>query len=106
MTYEQAEAIVSDPTGFSDEDVAAAAALLGLAPPPEVPPPPPPEVPSLTALLSTMEKAASAPADKAIYNELAVIVGEAKMRLTQVAEKVKGDNDHIAHAVLEYFQHL
>lgn len=105
MTHEQAEAIISDPTGVSDEDAAEAAALLGLAPPPEVPPPPP-EVPSLTALLSTMEKAAPAPADKAIYNELAVIVGEAKMRLTQVAAKVKGDNDHIAHAVLEYFQHL
>lgn len=98
MTYEQAEAIVSDPTGFSEADTAEAAALLGLVTPPEVP--------SLTALLSTMEKAAPAPADKAIYNELAVIVGEAKMRLTQVAAKVKGDNDHIAHAVLEYFQHL
>ena len=98
MTYEQAEAIVSDPTGFSDEDVAAAAALLGLATQPKVP--------SLTALLSKMEKAAPSHADKAIYNELAVIVGEAKMRLNQVAVKVKGDNDHIAHAVLEYFQHL
>lgn len=98
MTYEQAEAIVSDSTGFSDEDVAAAAALLGLAPQREVP--------SLTALLSTMEKTSPSPADKAIYNALAVIVGEAKMRLTQVAAKVKSDNDHVAHAVLEYFQHL
>ncbi len=98
MTYEQAEAIISDPTGSRDEDVAEAAALLGLAPQREVP--------SLTALMLTMEKAAPSPADKAIYNELAVIVGEAKMHLTQVAAKVKGDNDHIAHSVLEYFQHL
>ena len=98
MTYEQAEAIISDPTGVSEAAAAEAAALLGIAPPPDVP--------SLTALLSTMERAAPSPADKAIYNELAVIVGEAKMRLTQVAAKVKSDDRHIAHAILDYFNGL
>ncbi len=97
MTHEDAESIFSDPTGHSAEDVAAATAILGLTHEGDVP--------SLTSFLLEMEKKASLPAEKAILNELAVIVGEAKMRLTQVASKVNNE-DHIAHAILEYFQHL
>ena len=101
MTYEEAEAIVSDPTGHSEAAVTEASAILGLLPEESLQAPI-----SLTQHLASMEKAAETPAEKALLNELAVIVGEAKMRLAQVAKKAEYNSDHIAHAVLEYFQHL
>lgn len=121
MNVEQAEAIVSDPAGATPEDLAAARAVLGIEEPgaeialeepilelaiKECAVNPIPVQQTLTDTLARMEKEAPSPADKAIFNELAVIVGEAKMRFAQVAKKVENDDGHIAHAIIDYFRHL
>ena len=101
MTTEEAEAIVSDPSGYTIEEVTAATAMVDLPTPPDNRP-----APSLSFLLAVMESKAESAHDKAIYNELSVIVGESKMRLAQVAKKVENDSDHVAHAILSYLTDL
>jgi hypothetical protein len=98
MSFEEAEAIVSDASGHSDADVALASSLLGLLQSPVAE--------SLIEALTRLEKTSASTAEQAIYSELLVAVGEAKVKISQIARKVENDRGHIAHFIAEKFQQL
>lgn len=100
MEQEHAEAIVSDPTGHSEETIAQAQAQILDGAPVSVLP-----KLSLTQTLQIMLEKSSR-GEAGVYEELLVIIGEAKVKIHNVALKVKNDTDHIAHDISIFFKDI